>query len=171
MILRVVVGRLPSGTDAAGLVEARGRLARTARDVHGLDNLMVGARRGIGSAADGGPVEAAIVTVWRDVEAMIRATGVDEQDRFLSARLRLPLAVASAVHYEIVGRTFAALPPDAPICLRIVTLRARANEEARLTEALRERQARLVDVGLVASHVGRRLIDGECEAVKVGVWP
>ena len=51
MILRVVLGRLPSGTDAAGLVEARGRLARTARDVHGLDSLIVGARRGADSGA------------------------------------------------------------------------------------------------------------------------
>ena len=56
MILRVVLGRLPSGTDAAGLVEARGRLARTARDVHGLDSLIVGARRGAdsGDGAGGG---------------------------------------------------------------------------------------------------------------------
>ena len=63
MILRVVLGRLPSGTDAAGLVEARGRLARTARDVHGLDSLIVGARRRASGRRRA--VEAAIVTVWR----------------------------------------------------------------------------------------------------------
>jgi len=171
MILRVVLGRLPSGTDAAGLVEARGRLARTARDVHGLDSLIVGARRGADRGADDGTVEAAIVTVWRDAEAMVRATGVDEQDRFLAARLQLPLTIDASVHYEVVGRTFGALPPDAPIFLRIVTLRARPNEEARLMEVLRGRQARLVELGLVASHLGRRVIGAQVEAVKVGVWP
>jgi PAS domain-containing protein len=171
MILRVVVGRLPSGTDAAGLVEARGRLARTAHDVHGLDSLMVGARRGIGGDPDGLPVEAVIVTVWRDIDAMLRATGVDEQDRFLGTRLQLPITIESANHYEIAERMFGALPPDAPIYLRIVTLRARPDEEARLLEALRSRQTRLVQLGQVASHVGHRTIDGECEAVKVGVWP
>ena len=31
------------------------------------------------------------MTVWRDVDSMARATGVDEQDRFLGHRLRLPL--------------------------------------------------------------------------------
>lgn len=171
MILRVVLGRLPSGTDAAALVEVRGRLARSAGNVNGLDSLIVGARRGGGVGSDEGDVEAAIMTVWRDVESMVRATGIDEQDRFLAARLNLPLTIDAAVHYEVVGRTFAALPPDASIYLRMVTLRARPNEEARLIETLRGRQARLVELGLVASHVGRRLIDGECEAVTVGVWP
>ena len=102
---------------------------------------------------------------------MVRATGIDEQDRFLAARLHLPLEIDAAVHYEVVGRTFAALPPDAPIYLRIVTLRARPNEEARLMEVLRGRQARLVELGLVASHLGRRVVQADVEAVKVGVWP
>jgi len=81
MILRIVLGRLPSGTDAAALVELRARLARVARDVAGLDSLIVGARQGMLSGASGdAPVEAAIVTVWRDAESMARATGIDEQD-------------------------------------------------------------------------------------------
>jgi len=62
MILRIALGRLPSGTDAAALLELRGRLARAARHVGGLDSLIVGARRA--RPGDGGdiPVEAAIVT-------------------------------------------------------------------------------------------------------------
>jgi PAS domain-containing protein len=175
MILRIVFGRFPAGLDAKALVDLRGRLARAARDVPGLDSLIVGARRtptDLPSAdAEGLPVEAAIVSVWRDASLMTRATSVDEQDRFLGTRLRLPLELDEAVHYEIVGRTFAALPPETSAYLRILTVRARPNEEARLIETLRDQQPRFVELGLVASHLGRRVIGRECEAVTVGVWP
>ena len=170
MILRIVFGRFPAGIDADALVELRGRLARTARDVPGLDSMIVGARRSQATDTDA-PIEAAIVTVWQDATLMARATGVDEQDRFLGSRLRLPLEVDEAVHYEIVGRTFAALPPETAAYLRLLTLRARPNEEARLIETLRDQQTRFVDLGLVASHLGRRVVGQECEAVTVGVWP
>jgi len=175
MILRIVFGRFPAGLDAKALVDLRGRLARAARDVPGLDSLIVGARRSPTSdptvAVDALPVEAALVTVWRDATLMTRATGVEEQDRFLGTRLRLPLELDEAVHYEIVGRTFAALPPETAAYLRILTVRARPNEEARLIETLRYQQPKFVDLGLVASHLGRRVIGRECEAVTVGVWP
>lgn len=175
MILRIVFGRFPAGLDAKALVDLRGRLARAARDVPGLDSLIVGARRtptDLPSAdAEALPVEAAIVSVWRDATLMTRATSVDEQDRFLGTRLRLPLELDDAVHYEIVGRTFAALPPETAAYLRLLTVRARPNEEARLIETLRDQQPKFVDLGLVASHLGRRVIGRECEAVTVGVWP
>jgi PAS domain-containing protein len=132
--------------------------------------MIAGARRPNEAVADA-PVEAAIVTVWRDVTLMARATAVDEQDRFLGTRLRLPIEVGEAQHYEIVGRTFAALPPETAAYLRVMTLRARPNEEARLIETLRDQQTRFVDLGLVASHIGRRVVGQECEAVTVGVWP
>jgi PAS domain-containing protein len=175
MILRIVFGRFPAGLDAKALVDLRGRLARAARDVPGLDSLIVGARRtptDLPSAdAEGPPVEAAIVSVWRDASLMTRATSVDEQHRFLGTRLHLPLELDEAVHYEIVGRTFAALPPETAAYLRILTVGARPNEEARLIETLRDQQPRFVELGLVASHLGRRVIGRECEAVTVGVWP
>ena len=169
MILRIVFGRFPREIDPEALVDVRGRLARVARDIPGLESMIVGARH-----ADEGKdahVEAAIVTVWTDVTLMSRATEVDEQDRFLGTRLQLPLEVVDAVHYEIVGRTFAALPPEHAAYLRLLTVRSRPNEEARLIETLRDQQRRFVDLGLVASHLGRRVIDRECEAVTVGVWP
>lgn len=172
MILRIVLGRLPSGTDADALVELRERLARVARDVSGLDSLIVGARTALLSGEGGDvPVEAAIITVWQDAESMARATGVDEQDRFLGHRLRLPLEIDRAVHYEVVGRAFAALPSTTSAYVRIVTVRAKPNEEARLLETLRDRHPRLVEMGMVASHLGRRVVAGQCEAVTVGVWP
>jgi PAS domain-containing protein len=170
MILRIVFGRFPAGVDAEALVELRGRLARAARDVPGLESMIVGARRSQ-TGDDDAPIEAAIVTVWRDAALMARATSVDEQDRFLGTRLRLPLEVDEALHYEIVGRTFAALPPETAAYLRLLTLRARPNEEARLIETLRDQQMRFVDLGLVASHLGRRVVGQDCEAVTVGVWP
>ena len=63
------------------------------------------------------------------------------------------------------------MPPETTTHLRIVTVRARPNEEARLIETLRERLPQLVEKGLVASHLGRRVVSGEFEAVTVGVWP
>jgi PAS domain-containing protein len=170
MILRIVMGRLPAGFDASSLVELRGRLGRSARDVPGLESLILGARHATSGTAES-QVEAAFVTVWRDAALMARATDVGEQDRFLGLRLHLPLEVDDAVHYEIVGRTFAALPPESAAYLRILTVRARPNEEARLVETLRAQQPKLVDLGLVASHLGRRVVGKECEAVTVGVWP
>jgi PAS domain-containing protein len=169
MILRIAFGRFPSDFDGQALVDVRERLARAARDVPGLESLIVGARR----AASASPhaIEAAIVSVWTDVGLMARATDVAEQDRFLGARLQLPLQIEEVVHYEIVGRTFAALPPTDAAYLRILTVRARPNEEARLIETLRDQQRRFVDLGLVASHLGRRVIGREGEAVTVGVWP
>lgn len=168
--MRIVMGRFPAGFDARALVELRGRLGRAARDVPGLESLIVGARRASAGSAES-PVEAALVTVWRDVALMARATDIEEQDRFLGLRLRLPLEVVEAVHYELVGRTFAALPPESAAYLRILTVRAGPNEEARLIETLRDQQPRLVDLGLVASHLGRRVVGKEYEAVTVGVWP
>jgi PAS domain-containing protein len=170
MILRIVFGRFPEGIDAQALVELRGRLARAAREVPGLESLIVGARRSSTADSDAS-IEAAIVTIWRDASLMARATDIEEQDRFLGSRLRLPLEVDEAVHYEIVGRTFAALPPETSAYLRLITVRARPGEEARLIETLRDQQPRLVDLGLVASHLGRRVVGRECEAVTVGVWP
>jgi PAS domain-containing protein len=169
MILRIVFGRFPTDLDANALVDARGRLAQSALDVPGLESLIVGARRS--SMPGDERVEAAIVSVWTDATLMARATDVAEQDRFLAARLHLPLQVDAAVHYEIVGRTFAALPPESTAYLRILTIQSRPNEEARLVETLRDQQRRFVDLGLVASHLGRRVIGRECEAVTVGVWP
>jgi len=169
MILRIVFGRFPTDLDANALVEARERLARAAFDVPGLESLIVGARRSSMPGDQG--VEAAIVSVWSDATLMARATDVSEQDRFLATRLQLPLQVDAAVHYEIVERTFAALPPEDTVYLRILTIEARPNEEARLVETLRGQQRRFVDLGLVASHLGRRVVGRECEAVTVGVWP
>lgn len=162
MILRIVHGRLPAGMDAAALVVLRDRLRTAARGVTGLETLIVGTRAG---------TEAVLITVWRDVESMARATSIDEQDRFLGTRLDLPLDVDEAIHHELVGRAFGATPAATVSYLRIVTIRSRPHEEARLIEILRSRQPRLIEGGIIATHLGRRVVGSACEAVTVGVWP
>lgn len=118
------------------------------------------------------PVQACIVTVWRDVDAMVRATSIDEQARFIGTSLQLRLRVERTDHYEIVGRTFAALPPDATALVRILTVHAGSSDEAALVSTLRAQQPRLVAHGLVASHLGRRIAeDRTVDAVHVSVWP
>lgn len=177
MILRIAIGRLPAGTDADALVLLRERLTLAARHVSGLESLIAGTRRVVAAdthaevTPDGRPVDAALVTVWRDFESMDRATAVDEQDRFLGTRLELPLEVDAAIHYELVGRIFGALPPESLAYLRILTVRSHANDEARLVETLRGHQGRLVRLGMIASHLGRRVVGVECDVVSVGVWP
>jgi PAS domain-containing protein len=166
MILRITAGALPPGIDAAALLALRGRLARAAHEVAGLESLVFGMR-----PSEVAEPEAAFVTVWRDADAMARATSPDEQQRFLDARLGLPIALGHSDHFEIVARSFAALPPESTVYIRLVTVRARPNEEARMVETLRDQQPRLVERGLVASHVGRRVVDRDVEAVTVGVWP
>ncbi|MGH2474315.1 MAG: hypothetical protein ACRDIL_03550, partial [Candidatus Limnocylindrales bacterium] len=162
--------------DADALVVLRQRLASAARGVSGLDSLIAGTRRSLQPAdaevaSDDRPVHAVLVTVWRDVDSMVRATAVDEQRRFLGTRLELPLELEAAIHYELAGRTFAALPPASLAYLRVLTVRSRAHDEARLVETLRGHQTTLVRLGMIASHLGRRVVGAECEVVSVGVWP
>jgi hypothetical protein len=159
VILRIVTGHLEPGMDQADLADLQDQLARMARGVAGLDSLILGLRP---TDADPRP-ESALVTVWRDAEAMVRATSADEQDRFLGTRLRLALDLRAADHYEIIGRTFAALPPAGrPSCGSSGVL-SRPNEEQALMDTLREQQPRLVELGLVASHIGRRVVGRDVE--------
>jgi PAS domain-containing protein len=170
MILRIVLGRFATARDADALVGLRERLSSAARPVWGLESLFVGVRPAVPS--DGPPVQAVIGTVWTDVERMARATAHDEAERFLAGRLDLPFDLERTDHYEIVGRTFAALPPTGVSYVRILRIRARPSGEASLIEILRTHQARFVDIGVVASHLGRRLTeDGDVEAVGVSIWP
>jgi PAS domain-containing protein len=172
MILRIVLGRFPPDRGADVLLELREQLAEAARPIAGLESLMVGARQ-TSATADAGPaIEAAIVTIWVDAERMLRATSEQEQERFLAGRLRLPFVVVSTDYFEIVDRTFAALPSERLSLLRILRVRARSSDESRLIATLRGQQQRFVDLGLIASHLGRRITpEGQVEAVGVRVWP
>jgi len=172
-MLRIVLGSLPSGRDAAGLLAVRDRLARAAAGVNGLESLVIAARSAPWRDDDSAPVplEAAIVTVWSDPAAMARAVNADEP-RFIASRLDLPIVVAATHQYDIVGRRFAALPPESTAYLRILSVRAPSTQEAQLVGTLQAQQPRLVDLGIIASHIGRRrLDDGSVEAVHVSVWP
>lgn len=176
VILRIVLGHFADGHDADALVDLRERLARAARAVPGLESLIVAARRrppdGVPPDPPASRIQATIISVWRDAESMARATAVDEQVRFLGARLQLPFEVERTDHFEIVGRTFAALPPEQTALVRILTVTAGPTDEASLVDTLRAQQPRLVQHGLVASHLGRRLTPaGTVEAVHVSVWP
>lgn len=177
MILRIVLGRFAAGTDAAALAGLREPLGRAARAIAGLESVIVGVRPAGGPGggpvhAEAGPPEGAVVSVWRDVESMRRAGADDEHDRVITDRLGLPFRPSTAHHYELIDRAFGALPPEAVAMLRILTIRARLNEEARLLEILRGRQPRMIDRGLVGSQLARRVIaGGEVEAVITALWP
>jgi len=173
VILRIVLGTLPSGRDASALLAVRDRLARAAAGVPGLESLVIAARSATArdERSASVPIEAVVVTVWRDQTAMNRAVQVDEP-RFITGRLDLPMAVTAANHYDVVSRTFAALPQESTAYLRILSVSADSADEATLIGTLQTQQPRLVDLGIIASHVGRRApADGELEVVHVSVWP
>ena len=173
MILRIVLGRLPSGTDADALVELRGRLARAARDVSGLDSLIVGARTALLSLAEGD------LAVEAGDHHRLARRGLDGPgDRVSTSRIAFSGIGCGCRSRSIEPCTTRSSDGRSRHCrrrrsayVRIVTVRARPNEEARLLETLRDRHPRLVELGMVASHLGRRVVAGECEAVTVGVWP
>jgi PAS domain-containing protein len=180
MILRIVLGRFAAGTEAATLVTLRDQLTRAARTVNGLESLILGVRaadelEAASAAAATEPApgpDGAVVSVWRDVESMSRATGDVTTDRLISTRFQLPMRTTATHHFELVDRAFGALPPDAVALLRIVTIRARINEEARLLEILRARQPRMIDRGLVGTQLARRVVaGGEVEAAVTALWP
>lgn len=183
VILRIVLGRFDAGEDADAVMELRDRLTSSARAVDGLESLILGVRgadvqadapttASADEAAATRPIQAAIVTVWRDVEAMVRATSIDEEARFIGTRLELDFRVERTDHFEVVGRTFAALPPETAALVRILTVTAGPSDEAALVDTLRAQQPRLAEYGLVASHLGRRITtNGTVEAVHVSVWP
>lgn len=174
MILRIVYGQFSPGTGASAVVAQREQLVQAVRPVTGLESVMIGVRTDAPAGADAPDPErsAVIVSVWRDVEAMRRATGDTPEDRSLVTRLDMPFRSTATHHFELVDRAFGGLPPDGAALLRIATIRARLNEEARLFEILRSRQPRMIDRGLVGSQLARRVIaGGEVEAVFTGLWP
>jgi PAS domain-containing protein len=173
LILRIAYGTLPSGSDAPALLVVRDRLARAAAAVQGLESLVVAARSAStlhdGTALVG--LEAAVVTVWSDATARNRSVEPNDP-RSIANRLDLPIAESITDEYDIVGRWFAALPPESTAYLRILSVRATASDAEPLVAVLLAQQPRLVDLGIIASHVGRRrLDDGSFDAVHVSVWP
>ena len=109
----------------------------------------------------------AVVTAWRDAEAMLGATRDD--DAFLRDRLGLSVVTDRVESYEVMSRTFGSLPTPTSV-LRILTMTASARAESTLFERLREVQRRLTDHGLIASHIGRRVTDEGIEVLVIGVW-
>ena len=55
MILRIVLGRLLAGRDAAALADLREQMTRDARTIRGLESLIVGARRVVHPVGPAGP--------------------------------------------------------------------------------------------------------------------
>ena len=144
---------------------------RAAAGVPGLESLVIAARSAPPvPEAGAGTLEAAIVTVWSDLSAMSRA--VADEGGFLMRRLGVPITVSATERYDLVSRTFAALPRESSAFLRILSARAPSADEPALVATLQRQQRRLVDLGIIASHLGsRRLDDGAIEVVHVSVWP
>ena len=172
MIIRIVhaIDRIatdPAARPSLGAGLDRERLANRAARIPGLETLMIGwpATDDAGTAGNGTSL---IALAWLDVSSMLTATRSDEA-AFLRDRLGLDVEVDRADSYEVMSRTFGALPTPSAI-LRLVTLRGRLSGDAALFEHLRDIQARLTERGLIASHVARRVVHDEVEAVVMGVW-
>jgi PAS domain-containing protein len=161
VIVRIVHTQPTGSPDGA----SRQRLSQAAGRVDGLETLVVGWEAGAVGASSMAP--SVVMTAWRDAEAMLAATR--DEDALLRDRLGLSVVAGQADSYEVMSRTFGALPTPASV-LRIVTLTAAARAEAGLFERLRDVERRLTDHGLIASHIGRRVTDKGIEVLLVGVW-
>jgi hypothetical protein len=173
VLIRIATGTLPSDRDADALVAGRSRLTRAASAVAGLEAMILAVRdRGPDGSDDPSTLDAVVVTIWHDDAAMRRAVAGDEGDSFANLRLGLPFRVGAIAVYEVEGRTFAALPPELPASVRILTVRSGRGSDDRLVAALRGQQSRLVDLGVIAWQLGSRTnAEGDTEVVGVTVWP
>lgn len=164
MIIRIVTAT-DSGRAIGDHID-RGRLARAAARVPGLETLIIGWRDDAEPADARPPV--VVVSAWLDVASMLAATRVGDA-AFLRDRLALDIAVEGGELYELMSRTFGSLPTPSSI-LRVITIRARQAGDATLFERLRDIQERLTQVGLIGSHIGRRVGPDGIDALVVGVW-
>jgi PAS domain-containing protein len=173
VIVRIAHTRIATPADGASADARSGtpgddhrqRLSRAAGRVDGLETLIVGWEAREPGASSIAPL--VVVTAWRDVESMLAATR--DEDAFLGDRLALSVAADRVESYEVMSRTFGALPTPTSV-LRVLTMTASARAEASLFERLRDVQRRLTDHGLIASHIGRRVTDEGIEVLVVGVW-
>ena len=174
MIIRIVQASDREATDDTterpiDTADDRARLARAAARITGLETLIVGWRAGDGERLPGGSAGPSVVVfAWLDVASMLVAMRADEST-FLRERLGLDIAIDGAETYEVMSRTFGSLPTPSSI-LRVVTLRARSAGATVMFERLRANQERLTHLGLIGSHVARRVVPDGVEAIVVGVW-
>ncbi|HEX6868440.1 MAG TPA: hypothetical protein VF119_06525 [Candidatus Limnocylindrales bacterium] len=173
MIIRIIHATdrtVTEGVATAPLVanQDRQRLARRAMRVPGLETLIIGWRAADDSSAVTEARSAIVVMAWLDVASMLAGTRSNEST-FLRELLGLDVDVDRGDSFEVMSRTFGALPTPSAI-LRVVTMRARPSGDAVLFEMLRAIQERLTRLGLIGSHVARRVVADGVEAVVVGVW-
>jgi len=169
--LRIVTGSLPSDVDASALEAGRDRLVRAAGVVGGLENVIVAVRHPLDDRSSPAEHDAVVVSVWLDAATMGQVVAGDGEASFLNRRMGLPFRTSAVAEYEVVARTFAALPPETTACIRVLTVRAEARDDA-LLATLRGQQERIVDYGVIASQLGvRSLPDAVVEVAGVSVWP
>ncbi len=163
---------MASDVDASALAAGRDRLARAAGVVGGLENVIVAVGHPLDHPSGPAEHEAVVVSVWLDAATMSRVVAGDGEASFLNRRMGLPFRTTAVAEYEVIARTFAALPPETTACIRVLTVRAVGGDDGALLATLRGQQERIVDYGVIASQLGvRSLPDAVVEVVGVSVWP
>jgi hypothetical protein len=165
VILRVVTGRVASGSLDA-VVEAYAReLVPVARATVGLDRFVVGAR----PLSDGGH-ELATMTLWSSVEAAMAAYGGNlDAVQTLDARPHGEI-LERVDYYELDDDEVRRGPASAaPTRLRLTAGTVARGLDADIQKELRRRFPEL-PAEVVEAYVGRRVLGSDVEIAFVSIW-
>ncbi|HET7676268.1 MAG TPA: hypothetical protein VFK38_00285 [Candidatus Limnocylindrales bacterium] len=163
MILRIFRARAPISERAAVVRFLTTEAAKLAASVRGLDSFAAGLRQ------DPDALRFVLVSTWREPTALSDAAGAGWQQ---TVRPLPPAAETElADHYEVVGEAPRVLVPPAGSALRILRAGLRPDVEEVFFERMRELSRGVGAAGgLVALHLGRRVVERRDEIVAVSVW-
>jgi hypothetical protein len=165
LLLRVVTGRIPSGTLFAVTASVRDRYPPAATGVPGLDRFLVGTW-GYPEPQDGHGI--AYMTLWTDVDSASAALG---------GRLNALRVLDGVDHGEVLERVDyyeveiveARRHPGVPRYLRLTAGTVSRGLDADIQRDLRSR-LRQLPAEVVDAYIGRRVSGGSVEIAFVSAW-
>ncbi len=166
MILRVYRARAAAEARGIVLAHLRDHVYPANVGTTGLRTFQAGL-----SEQPDGVLELAVVTTWGTFQDVQRGIGEDPLHPAWLAAVANHLTPVSADHYELVGEELRGIVPLAGGALRILSGRLAPRHSETFFDFARRTQAEQLDSGLiVVSHIGRRLVGHDEEAVYVAVW-
>lgn len=166
MILRVYRARAAAEARRVLLAHLRDRVYPANVRTPGLRTFQAG----ISERGDG-TLELALVSTWRDFDALRDGLGDDWLRPAWLLEVADVLEPVTADHYELVGEELTGIVPLAGGALRILAGRLADGHGETFFDFARRAQAQQLDSGdILVSHIGRRILDHGEDAVYVTVW-
>jgi PAS domain-containing protein len=166
VILRVFRGAIAPGHVERIHAHLRDDIYPASARVHGLRSFQSGMR-----TLPDGSIEFAIISTWDTFDRLVEALGRDlERPRWMGA-VGDAYRPTAAEHYELVGEDITGVFPLDGSLVRVFQGALKPQTGEQFFDIARQRQADLIDSGVIlASHIGRRLVDRVEEAIYVVLW-